>query len=313
MQLATISQEVAPVNDLDRVGELVSMFLASQDVANSSRLLYKRTLKQYFSWIEQRGYALSEVARAHVLEYKESLLAKGLSPLSVGSYVTSVRRFYEWTEANKFYPNIAKGIRAPRRKQEYRKQPLAAAQGTELLAQFSKQSPRDFAIVNLLLRTGLRTIEVTRATVEDIVFKGSQRVLLVHGKGRASKDDFVVLTEKAYTPIAEYLATRGRVTPESPLFCSESNNNPGGILTTRAVSRLVKEGLKAIGLNDKAYTAHSLRHTAVVNCRRAGGSLEQAQALARHSSPATTQIYDSVFREEQRLANSAEALLDKMY
>jgi hypothetical protein len=40
-------------------------------------------------------------------------------------------------------------------------------------------------------------------------------VLLVHGKGRDEKDNFVLLTEKTYQPIAEYLATRGKVTAQS--------------------------------------------------------------------------------------------------
>jgi len=34
-----------------------------------------------------------------------------MSSLTVGSYLTVVRKFYEWTEANKIYPNVAKGIK----------------------------------------------------------------------------------------------------------------------------------------------------------------------------------------------------------
>ena len=62
-------------------------------------------------------------------------------------------------------------------------------------------SLRDFAIVNLILRTGLRTIEVVRADVGDITFKGNRRILRVWGKGHDTKDDFVVLTDKTYLPI----------------------------------------------------------------------------------------------------------------
>jgi integrase len=83
------------------------------------------------------------------------------------------------------------------------------------------------------LRTGLRTIEVIRASVEDITFKGGQRVFST-GKGRDEKDNFVLLTDKSYQPI-EYLATRENIKSSDPLFTSTSNNSKGERLTTRTM------------------------------------------------------------------------------
>jgi len=306
------AQDIANVAP-QRIEELVDKFINSQDVKLNSKLLYRRTLKQYFNWIDKKGYLLSEIARPHILEYKDELLNSGLSSLTVGSYITSVRRFYEWTEANKVYPNVAKGIKTPKRKQQFKKQPLLPAQATALLNFYQDKTHRDYAIINLLLRTGLRTIEVIRASVEDITFKGSQRVLLVHGKGRDERDNFVLLTDKTYQPIAEYLSTRGNINTSEPLFTSTSNNSKGERLTTRSISYIAKEGLKAIGLDEKTFTAHSLRHTTAVNILRGGGSLEQAQMTLRHSNPATTQIYTATLNEERRLQNSGEALLDNLY
>jgi integrase/recombinase XerD len=305
-------QEIAPAAP-QRIEELVNSFILSQDVKQSSKDLYRRTLKQYFSWVEKKGYSLPQVARPQILQYKEELLSSGMSSLTVGSYITSVRRFYEWTEANKFYPNVAKGIKAPKRKQQFKKQPLSPLQAKDLLSYYENKPLRDYAIVTLLLRTGLRTIEAIRANVEDITFKGSQRVLLVQGKGRDEKDNFVVLTEKAYQPIAQYLALRGKINSSEPLFISTSNNSKGERLTTRSISYIAKEGLKAIGLGDRSFTAHSLRHTTAVNILRAGGTLETAQFTLRHSNPATTQIYTATLNEERRLQNSGEALIDSLY
>ena len=305
-------QNVATVAP-QRIEALVDMFIAAQDVRLNSKLLYRRTLKQYFNWVTKKGYLLSEIARPQLLEYKEELLAAGMSSLTVGSYITSVRRFYEWTEANKFYPNIAKGISSPKRKQQFKKQPLLPAQATALLNFYQDKALRDFAIINLLLRTGLRTIEVIRASVEDITFKGSQRVLLIQGKGRDEKDNFVVLTEKTYQPIAQYLATRGSLTGSEPLFSSTSNNSNGERLTTRTISYIAKEGLKAIGLDERSFTAHSLRHTTATSILRATGDLELTRLTMRHSNPATTLIYTSTLDEERRLKNSGEALIDNLY
>jgi integrase/recombinase XerC/integrase/recombinase XerD len=306
------SQEVTLIPTLN-IETLVDAFINSQDVKLSSKNLYRRTLKQYFNWVNTTNYLLSEIARPQLLEYKDYLLSSGMSSLTVGSYITSVRKFYEWTEANKYYPNVAKGIKTPKRKQQFKKQPLLPAQATALLNFYQDKALRDYAIIGLLLRTGLRTIEVIRATVEDITFKGGQRVLLVQGKGRDEKDNFVLLTDKTYQPIAEYLATRGNISSSEPLFTSTSNNSKGDRLTTRTISYIAKEGLKAIGLDESSYTAHSLRHTTAVNILRAGGSLETAQFTLRHSNPATTQIYTATLNEERRLQNSGEALIDSLY
>ncbi|MBE7646693.1 tyrosine-type recombinase/integrase [Tenacibaculum finnmarkense] len=297
----------------EKVCKLVDGFIENQDIKQSSKKLYRRTLKQYFKWVTAKNYLLSEIARPQIIEYKENLLSAGMSNLTVGSYMTSVRRFYEWTEANKYYPNIAKGIKTPKRKSQFKKQPLLPIQATDLLNYYKDKNLRNYAIINLLLRTGLRTIEVIRANIEDIIFKGSQRVLLVHGKGRDEKDNFVILTDKTYKPIETYLNTRGNVKKSAPLFTSTSNNSKGNRLTTRTISYIAKEGLKEIGLDSKNFTAHSLRHTTAINILKAGGSIEMAQFTLRHTNPATTQIYTATLNEERRLENSGEALIDNLY
>ena len=291
---------------------VVASFITTQDVKESSRSLYTRTLTQFFSWLEATGRInnFASLTRQDILEYKDYLLASSLSALTVSSYIVSVRKFYEWAEAEKLYPNIAKGVKTPRRKQAFKKQHLTDTKSGELLQHFQSMSLRDYAIVNLILRTGLRTVEVVRADVGDITFKGDKRVLLVWGKGHTEKDDFVVLSEKAYEPIKNYLATRKGAKAGEPLFTSNSRQNYGERLTTRTISALCKEGLKAIGLDGKEYTAHSLRHTTAVAILKHGGMITDVQDVLRHTSPATSQIYTESVKEELRLAKAPEQLLD---
>lgn len=310
----TVTAQCSPIQAGADINAAIEAFANSQDVKTTSRALYRRTLSTFFQWVAATGRTVATLTVADLIVYKEELLNGGKSSLTVASYVNSLRRFYEWTEATKLYPNIAKGVHAPKRQQAFRKQPLTVAQvGELLLHERGTQSARDYAIVNLMVRTGLRCIEVVRANVGDITYKGGQRVLLVQGKGRDEKDNFVILTDAAYNPIRDYLNTRKGIDANAPLFASESHNNEGGRLTTRAVSSIAKQGLKSVGLDNKVFTAHSLRHTAAVNILRAGGSLETAQYTLRHSNPATTQIYTATLREEQRLNNGGENLLDGLY
>ncbi len=77
---------------------------------------------------------------------------------------------------------------------------------------------RDFALLNLLLRTGLRDIEVVRADCGDIQTVSGVDVLYIQGKGRPGKDNYVVLTESALAPIRDYLGMRDDSRDSSPLF-----------------------------------------------------------------------------------------------
>ena len=296
--------------------EIVERFLKSADLRQNSRDLYRRTLKQFFLWAESRLHNLDTITIVELIEYREYLLSpeRGLTSLTVGSYITSLKKFYEFLESERRYPNIAKSLQNPKRKQQFRKSPLSVLQATELLDHIKKQALRDYAIINLILKTGLRTIEVIRANVGDIVVKpGGQRVLLIHGKGRDEKDDFVILTEKTYKPISEYLETRGAYSISDPLFNSTSNNSKGERLSTRTISHIAKEGLRAIGLDSKNFTAHSLRHTAGTSLLRATGDLEKTRLMLRHSDPKTTLIYVDTLTEERRLEFSGEAILDTLY
>lgn len=292
---------------------LTALFISSQDVKESSRSLYSRTLSQFFLWVESSQRDLNTLQRSDILEYKDSLLSSGLSALTISSYLVVVRKFYEWAESIKAYPNIAKGIKTPRRKQAFKKQHLTENKSKELLDYYKEKSLRDYAIVNLLLRTGLRTIEVVRADVGDITFKGERRVLRIWGKGHTEKDSFVVLTDKTYLPIKEYLETRKGVKAGDPLFVSNSRQNKGERLTTRTISEICKEGLKGIGLDGREFTAHSLRHTTAVHILKQGGEITDVQRVLRHTSPVTSQIYTESIEEELRLQKSPESLLDSAF
>lgn len=285
-------------------------FLSECDIRTNSKNVYRRGLLYFFRWVESTGRTISDLTRADIITFKDSLLATH-SNLSVAGYLVALRRFYEWCEGNKLYPNIAKGVKSPKRKNAYLKEHLRENQIHDLLKHY-EGNLRDFAIVNLLLRTGLRTIEVVRANVEDITFKGGQRILRVWGKGRDDKDTFVVLTDKAYAPIRAYLDTRKSTTLKEPLFISTSNRNLCGRLTTRTISKICKEGLCAIGLDAHEYTAHSLRHTTAVMLLK-HGTLSDVQSVLRHASPVTSQIYTKSIEEELRLANPSEMKLDGIF
>jgi len=296
-----------------RLEELAEVFIASQDVKKSSSDTYSRQLRQFIYWLKDTGRQGQGLSREDILAYRD-YLSESKTSLTVAGYLTVVRKLFEWLEAEKIYPNIAK-VKSPKKPKGFRKDCLSKTQLREALQSVDTSSIeglRDYALFNLLARTALRTIEVARAEIGDIRQESGQAVLWIQGKGRDSKDDFVILNEKALNPLKNYLETRsselGRALRDNePLFASLSSKNYGEALTTRSISRIVKKTLRKAGLDSSRMTAHSLRHTAITLSIAGGASLLQAQAMARHSDTKTTLIY---WHNLERVRAGAENFID---
>lgn len=290
--------------------DLIDAFLISQDIGEGSRRTYGRNLKSFTSWIQENGQG--EPGRQTILQYKKALEGQGLSPYTINGYMVTVRRFYAWAETEGFYRDITRGIKGVKRAKGFKKDPLTVRQIKDLLTSIDRDSlegKRDYALLNLLIRTGLRTIEVARADYGDIRQQGGEAVLWIQGKGRTSKDEFVLLTPETLNPINTYLNARGRVKDNEPLFASLSDRNQGGRLTTRSISRIAKQHLVDIGLDNGRLTAHSLRHTAITLSLLGGATIQEAQTLARHADVNTTLIYS---HNINRLAQAPERKIDAL-
>lgn len=136
---------------------------------------------------------------------------------------------------------------------------------------------RDYALINLLLRTGLRSIEAERSNIEDIRQEVGQALLYIQGKDRDEKDAFVILTAATLEPLQAYLKARGEKNGAAPLFCSFSNRAKGERLTTRSIRRIIKEAMRASGIDSKRLTAYSLRHTAITFSLLGVATIQEAQ------------------------------------
>lgn len=157
------------------------------------------------------------------------------------------------------------------------------------LTQHGIKEKRDYAIIALLLTTGLRTIEIERSNITDINALEGQPLLYVMGKGRDDKDSFVKLSPQVYCLLQDYLIERSDTF--EPLFINHTTQNLGDRIRTQTVRMVVKELMRQIGIDNPKYTAHSLRHTAATLSLLQGANIEEAQQLLRHKEPETTQIY----------------------
>lgn len=294
--LAHIKQFV-PLNSGGFAGKSIhshiSDFLAGMDSTDLTRRLYQKRLKQFLLWLEKQGPA--PVQRQTVLDYKRWLKDQKYEASTIGAYLVAVRQFFQWTEIQGIYPDVSKGIKGAKRPRGHRRDALTISQVHSLLDSIDRSTlmgKRDFAIINTMIRVGLQSIEVVRAKISDIRPVSSESIgLWVHGKSRQEADEYVVMTEDCLSPIMDYIAARGPLKQDAPLFASLSDGSWGSGLSTCTIRRVVKKRLRDVGISSPRISGHSLRHSCLTLAIDGGATIQEVQKLGRHADISTTNGY----------------------
>jgi len=300
------------VSAIETLKELVPIFLKNICACENSTDTYHRRIKEWFRYLDAEGIRLP--VRETVIDFIRYLKDNGKSSNTIVSYIGIVKAFFAFTAEIGKYPDIAKSVRVKHNNRGFLKNALTVEQITALLESIDRstlEGKRNFAICNLILRCGLRVIEVTRLDICDIIMTTSDEgELKIWGKGRQDKDEICIVTQKALMPIIEYLQARGACNDEAALFASCSYRNKGQRLTTVTISSIFKNALRAIELNSKLYTAHSGRHSCASLAIAAGADIWQVKDMMRHADISTTQRYVHL---ADRRNNAAERLLDNQF
>jgi integrase/recombinase XerD len=145
---------------------------------------------------------------------------------------------------------------------------------------------RDYAILVLLVRLGLRAAEVSALRLDDIDWRAGE--IVVRGKGRS--EERLPLPPDVGAAIADYLQHGRPRRPEREVFLRACAPLHG--LTPDGVGEVVRAASERAGLG--SFGSHRLRHTAGTQMLQAGGSLPEVAQVLRHRTVATTAIYAKV-------------------
>jgi len=148
---------------------------------------------------------------------------------------------------------------------------------------------RDYAILLLLARLGLRSCEVAGLNLENIDWKNG--VFSVLGKGGRSSQ--LPLPADVGKAIAAYLK-HGRARSSSRRRVFLRARAPAVEFTSMAVRDVVKRALARAGIDSPRKGAHQLRHALATGMLKRGASLSEIGELLRHQNPDTTRIYAKV-------------------
>lgn len=151
-----------------------------------------------------------------------------------------------------------------------------------------RHSARDYAMLLLMARLGLRAPEVISIQLEDIDWRASE--LLVRGKGQ--RHERLPMTGEIGEALSQYLSTeRGKTNCREVFITHDAPHRPfknGQILNTVLKDALLKTGQKPI---TPYVGAHLLRHSLAVQLVNAGSSLDEVGDVLRHRSRSSTLIY----------------------
>lgn len=293
---------VADFNHFD----LVEKWIAFAQVKPSSVKSYRKGIRRLAEYVNSNGIA--KISRENLVEYRE-MLAKKYSPSTANLYLTSAKLFLAFLQQEGVIGvNPAEHLKGLKVVAGHKKDALSVDDTKKIISTFDTSTlkgKRDKALYALMTTAGLRTIEIARANVGDMVQRGGRMYLYVQGKGRNEKAESVMITDGVYKLIQEYLAARENISDDSALFASVSRRNFGGRLTTTSISRIIKSALRGAGYNSRRLTAHSLRHTAATTMLLNGAAIRQVQQVLRHKNVAVTEIY---LHDLDRLTNNAEML-----
>ena len=307
----------------DRAARRFLDFFAASIENDNTRMAYYRAVCSFFLWLEQHGIGeLPDIEPFHVAAYLKALKVsdtgspavkqRAAAKPTVKQHLAAIRMLFDWLIVGQVLAiNPAHAVRGPKHVVKRGKTPvLSEDQARHLLDSIKvvrhvtlsdgseAEVPwlvglRDRALIAVMVYTFSRISAVVAMQAGDYFANGKRWWVRLHEKG--GKRHEMPAHHKLEHFLDEYLAAAGTGDQDkTPLFRSAAGRT--GILTERPMHRvdayqMVRRRTAEAGLKGKL-GCHVFRATGITAYLEAGGSLENAQAMAAHESPRTTKLYD---------------------
>lgn len=300
------------------LGYLREIEIAPLAPASRPRSSVDRLLARYDAHLsDERGLALSTIrrltdaARRFLLEHgttRRALCAvtptdvrvflraasSDYSPASLAGFGSDLRSFFRFLLVAGFVRRALAEAVPPAVGWHERVIPtgISASDVQRLLRSCDRRTTvgcRDFAIILLLSRLGLRAGEALGLRIDEIDWRRGE--IVIHGKG--SKRDRLPLPDDVGQALSAYLLRRPRVSERRAFLRDRAPHRP-----LHAVGAIVFAASRRAGL--APVWPHRLRRTAATEMLRRGASLQEIAEVLRHSVTQTTAIYAKVDRRALR-------------
>jgi site-specific recombinase XerD len=276
--------------------DYITVYMPYRNFAERTRVEYQNDLEDLVGFLEKSviNY-VKEIGIPIIERYVAHLEQEGFASLTRKRKVVAIRSFLSFLYQEGYIDtNIATKIVLP----------FAETTAPQVLTQTecnqirsaSANSPRDRAIIELVLQTGIRLSELIRLTLNDIEIgegeetgekqNGFMRIL----GSRAKKERVILLNIKACAALKNYLGIRTDA-GNSILFL----NRFGKPLGERGVQKMLRKYLERAGIGRASI--HTLRHTFGFHQIANGTEPTTIQGIMGNKDPRSMSIYVSLARE----------------
>ena len=271
-------------------------FFTAQIPNDNTRRAYLQAVRQFSEWCTEKGLTLDTLSPMIIAAYIK-LLGKQKSVPSVKQHLAAIRMLFDWlVTGHVIETNPAHSVRAPKYVVTKGKTPvLEGVQAQALIDAIDVtkiRGLRDRAIIGVMVYSFARVGAVVGMNVEDYMDQGKRCWFRLHEKGGKLHD--VPAHHVAQEYMDAYLAVAGIAgQKKGPLLRTVDRRRQltATRITPRDVHRMIKRYGRKAGVSDKI-CCHTFRATGITQFLLNGGTVEQAQRIAAHSSPKTTKLYD---------------------
>lgn len=272
-----------------------TVYMPYRNFAERTRVEYQNDLTAFLEFLEKLGIKdVKKLSLSIIERYVAHLEQKGYASITRKRKVVTIRSFLSFLYQEGYIgTNLAQTVVLPFT--ETTIPHILTQTECDLLRKACAENPRDVAIVELVLQTGIKLSEIVHLTLNDMEFEPIQesenkRNGFIRVLGRRKKERMIPLNEKACLALQNYLDRRG-VGGNNILFLNRFDEP----VSERGVQKMLRKYLKRAGI--ERASIHTLRHTFGAYQLAKGVSLETLQEVMGHRDSRDTAVYRSVSKE----------------
>jgi len=268
--------------------------LSGQNYSEATIIAYRRDLLQFVIWLKENNLASEDptfIVRDDISDFLATLRQQGKSGATGARKLAALREFFAYLVTNELLTK-SPADSVPTPKQENRvRQALTPSEYKSVLSEAGEE-PRDYAVIQLFLQTGVRVSELVCLELDDIDFAANE-LLVRWGKGKSQR--VIPLASKAAKALKTYIDKHRPIAPTNRVFLNRFGNS----ISARGVQNIIAKYRERVGIT-KQFTPHTLRHTFGTSKNERGVSPFQLKEWMGHKRIDTTMRYVHPSREFSR-------------
>lgn len=264
-------------------------FLKDQGKSKFTIVAYKKDIEQFIGYLASRDKTdIRDVKKEDIEGFIQSLIEKKYTKKSASRKLNSIRTFFRFLKhENIISANPAFDISHPKYVQTPPR--ILSKMEYRALRDVAKDDVRTYALVEVLLQTGIKIGELAALTIEDVNAK--EGILHIRKYGKNIERD-VPLNKAALKSIQDYLKERGENAETNHIFITRT----GKQLLIRNIRQIIDRCFQEVGIENA--TVNDLRNTFIAHQLRNGATLEYISNIVGHRRISSTERFLNLVKQE---------------